>query len=535
MVTSLASLSSHRHPEPETETRERSRRFRRPRILIVTPELNGSAYLGRNGTPGPRAKAGGLADISTLLVDELSARGIDVRVAMPHFRNLFPDGPLSRRLHLCRDREFFYRRSVYDGSQEANRRAALAFQREVIQNIIPAVRPDVVHCHDWMTGLVPAAAKAMSIKSLFTVHNLHDEITTMAEAEDRGIDTARFWQNLHFGNYPHSYEESRNSNPVSMMASAIHASDHVNTVSPSFLQEMMDGRHVAGWGLCDVLRGKHRYGAASGILNAPDPDCSPEQDGRIVQRYGAADHREAKRSNKLELQRQLGLEVDAEVPLLFWPSRLDPTQKGCGLLAHILYQVVNDYWGLGLQVVFVADGPFRPHFEHIVNFHGLHKRIAVCGFEEGLSRQAYAASDFSLVPSAYEPCGLAQMVAMKYGSLPVVHKTGGLQDTVQHLSVEQRKGNGFVFETHDCGGLRWAIDEAIRFYLRPEAEREREISRIMRESAATFSPRATAEAYIKLYEQLSGRVIGGPLEAPVAKSSPGFVPVRVPSRSVEAA
>lgn len=537
MVTSrLASLSCSGIPEPETETHGKFRRFRRPRILIVTPELNGSAYLGRNGTPGPRAKAGGLADVSTLLVDELSSRGIDVRVAMPHFRNLFPEGSQSRRLHLCQDREFFYRRSVYDGSQEANRRAALAFQREVIHNIIPAVRPDVVHCHDWMTGLVPAAAKAMGIRSLFTVHNLHDEITTMAEAEDRGIDTAGFWQNLHFGNYPHSYEESRSSNPVSMMASAIHASDHVNTVSPSFLQEMMDGRHVTGWGLCDVLRGKHRYGAASGILNAPDPACAPEQDRWIAQRYGAADHREAKRANKLELQKQLGLEVDAEVPLFFWPSRLDPTQKGCGLLAHILYQVVSDYWGLGMQVVFVADGPFKPHFEHIANFHGLRKRIAVCGFDEGLSRLAYAASDFTLVPSAYEPCGLAQMVALKYGSLPVVHKTGGLQDTVQHLSVEQRRGNGFVFETHDCGGLRWAIDEAIRFHLRPAAEREREIGRIMRESVASFSPRATAEAYIRLYEQLSGRVIGGPVEEPVAKSGTSFIQARTTTtRSVEAA
>ncbi|WP_367874691.1 glycogen synthase [Luteolibacter sp. Populi] len=508
--------------------REKPRKLRRPRILIVTPELNGSNHMGRNGTPGPRAKAGGLADISTLLVDELSDRGIDVRVAMPHFRNLFPDASLSRRLYLCRDREFLYRRSVYDGSQDANRRAALAFQRDVIQNVLPVVKPDIVHCHDWMTGLVPAAAKAMGIKSLFTVHNLHDEITTMAEAEDRGIDTARFWQNLHFGHYPHSYEESRNSNPVSMMASAMNASDHVNTVSPSFLQEMMDGRHIAGWGLCDVLRGKHQYGAASGILNAPDPSCAPEHDMRIAERYGASDHRSGKRKNKLQLQKALGLEVDAKAPMLFWPSRLDPTQKGCGLLAHILYQVVSDYSALGLQVVFVADGPFKPHFDHIVNFHGLQGRVAVRGFEENLSRQAYAASDFVMVPSAYEPCGLAQMVALKYGSLPIVHRTGGLQDTVQHLNAAQHEGNGFVFETHDCGGLRWAIDEAMRFHIRPELEREQEIARIMRQSAEAFSPETTAEAYLNIYEGLSGRTIE---EA----RSETYRPVRAVARASEAA
>ena len=523
MVTNIAPLSSPGNSEKTV--RSPYRRLRRPRILIVTPELNGSVYLGRNGLPVPCAKAGGLADISTLLVDELADRGIDVRVAMPHFRNLFPDAKLSRRLHLCHDREFFYRRSVYDGSPEANRRAALAFQRDVIHNILPAVRPDIVHCHDWMTGLVPAAAKAMSIRSLFTIHNLHDELTTMAEAEDRGVDAARFWQNLHFKHYPSSYEESRDWNPVSMLASAIHASDHVNTVSPSFLREMMDGRHPSGWELCDVLRGKYRFGAASGILNAPDPSCSPHQDPRIVQRYGPADHRAGKRANKAELQKRLGLEIDPEAPVLFWPSRLDPMQKGCGLFAHILYRLVSDYWGLGLQVVFVADGPFRPHFEHIAGFHGLQKRIAVCGFDEGLSRQAYAGSDFVLVPSAYEPCGLAQMVALKYGSLPIVHRTGGLQDTVRHLDADGHTGNGFVFEVHDCGGLRWAIDEAIRFHIRPAAEREREVSRIMRESAESFSPRATAGEYIHLYEKLSNRIIGEPRSEPIAVPKPVPAPV----------
>lgn len=520
MPTNIAPLASAGNPEKKA--RHPHRKLRRPRILIVTPELNGSAFLARNGMPVPCAKAGGLADISTLLVDELSDRGIDVRVAMPHFRNLFPDSKLSRRLYLCRDREFFYRRSVYDGSPEANRRAALAFQRDVIHNILPAVKPDIVHCHDWMTGLVPAAAKAMGVRSLFTIHNLHDEVTTMAEAEDRGIDAARFWENLHFRNYPASYEESRNGNPVSMMASGIHASDHVNTVSQSFLHEMMDGRHPGGWGLCDVLRGKHHFAAASGILNAPDPSCTPEHDSRIIRRYGAADHRAAKRVNKEELQRRLGLELDPEAPVLFWPSRLDPMQKGCGLLAHILYKLVSDYWGIGLQVVFAADGPFRPHFEHIAGFHGLQRRIAVCGFDEGLSRQAYAGSDFVLVPSAYEPCGLAQMVALKYGSLPVVHRTGGLQDTVQHLDADKQTGNGFVFNTHDCGGLRWAIDEAIRFHIRPAAEREREISRIMRESVERFSPQTTAEAYIALYEKLSNRTIGS------ARAEPVMLPVKPP-------
>ena len=529
MVTNLAPaavpLSSNEGLA--TPQKARTRKLRRPRILIVTPELNGSSFLGRNGRSAPCAKAGGLADISTLLVDELSDRGIDVRVAMPHFKNLFPGSDTSRRLYLCHDREFFYRRSVYDGSPDANRRAALAFQRDVIHNVLPRVRPDIVHCHDWMTALVPAAAKSMGIRSLFTIHNLHDERATLAEIEDRGIDAQTFWQHLHFSNYPQSYGESRNWNPVNLMASAIHAADHVNTVSPSFLQEMMDGRHPAGWSLVDVLRGKHRYGAANGIINAPDPSSAPENDSRIVQPYGAANHLAAKRANKLALQKSLGLEEDADAPMLFWPSRLDPVQKGCGLLSDILYRLVSDYWGLGLQVVFVGDGPFRGHFEHIAGFHGLQHRIAVRGFNEALSRQAYAGSDFVLVPSAYEPCGLAQMVGLKYGSLPIVHRTGGLQDTVRHLDADARTGNGFVFETHDCQGLRWAIDEAIRFHIRPAWERERETERIMKESAVSFSPKATAEAYIRIYEKLADRIIDGAGSEPEPiRSSLASPPVR---------
>jgi ADP-glucose type glycogen/starch synthase len=486
-----------------------ARKLRRPRILIVTPELNGSGFLARNGRSAPRAKAGGLADVATLLVDELAARSIDVRVAMPHYRNLFaaPEVGHSRRLHLCRDREFFYRRSVYEGGTEANRRAALAFQRDVIHHVLPQVRPDLIHCHDWMTALIPAAARQLGIPCLFTLHNLHNEHCTLAEIEDRGIDAAAFWQELHYDRFPQDYEHSRQSNTVNWMASAIHASSRINTVSPTFLSELLEGRHPAAWDLGDVLHGKARHQAAEGILNGLDPSYRPAVDPCIARRYDSGDHATAKRWNKLALQASLGLEQDADAPMLFWPSRLDPVQKGCHLLADILYRLVSDYWGLGLQVVFVADGPFQPHFDHIAGFHGLRHRIAVRPFQETLSRQAYAASDYTLVPSAYEPCGLAQMVALSYGSLPVVHRTGGLADTVTHLDAAARSGNGFVFDHHDCRGLRWAIDEAIRFHILPDRIRHREIGRIMEESIVRFSPRATTDSYLRIYSELTGRPI----------------------------
>lgn len=500
-------------PSPVSETPSpgpaiRKKTGRRPRILLVTPELSETRFLGRNGKHAPRVKAGGLADVSALLLDSLSDAGADVHVALPHYRSLFQPGAKghSRRLHLCQDREFYYRRSVYDGSEQSNRHAALAFQRDVIQHFLPRVRPDIVHCHDWMTGLVPAAARSMGIKSLFTIHNLHDERSTLAEAEDRGIDAARFWQHLYYGNYPYTYESCRDHNEVSLLASGIHGADQVTTVSQSFLQELSVGSHGVSSRVVNALRGKMADNRAHGIVNSLPQGVSPEHDTRIAQRYSSATHVVGKAANKLALQRLLGLEEDADAPILFWPSRLDPTQKGCQLLAEILYRTVSDYWALGLQVVFVADGPYHPHFQHIAGFHGLENRIAVKSFDENLSRLAYAASDYVLMPSAYEPCGLSQMVGLCYGSLPIVHATGGLRDTVRPLEMENRTGNGFVFETHDSGGLRWAIDEAMRFHMRPAPERERQISRIMKESAVSFSPPAMIDQYLTLYRSLLDRL-----------------------------
>ena len=247
---------------------------------------------------------------------------------------------------------------------------------------------------------------------------------------------------------------------------------------------------------------KLENGHACGIPNSlPDSLC-PGQDVHLRSRYDAMNHAEGKRENKRALQRMLGLEDDQDAPILFWPSRLDPVQKGCQLLSEILYQVVSDYWALGLQMVFIADGPYRSVFENIAAFHGLQNRIAVRGFSESMSRMGYAASDFTLMPSAYEPCGLSQMIGLRYGSLPIVHATGGLRDTVQHLDSSRQSGNGFAFEHYDAQGLRWAIDEAMRFFVQPPASRDSIITRIMTEAAESFSPRSMVDQYLGIYRKL---------------------------------
>ena len=222
-------------------------------------------------------------------------------------------------------------------------------------------------------------------------------------------------------------------------------------------------------------------------------------------KYEADTHVEGKCAAKRLLQDRLSLTNNCNAPVLFWPSRLDPVQKCCSLLSDILYKVVSKYWDDGLQVVFVANGAYQRVFHDIVVFHGFDDRVAVVDFDEDLSRLAYAASDFVLVPSLFEPCGLPQMVGQLYGTLPIVHDTGGLHDTVEHLDAAKSKGNGFVFKNYDSPALSWGIDEAMRFYNSPGEVRADQISRVMRESSKRFTHEECAKAYIDMYEHMLKR------------------------------
>jgi starch synthase len=201
----------------------------------------------------------------------------------------------------------------------------------------------------------------------------------------------------------------------------------------------------------------------------------------------------------------MGLMRDPRAPVFFWPSRLDPVQKGCQLLTEILYKVVSRYLKQNLEIVFIADGEFQRHFKDIVRFHNLSDRVAVCSFNERLARLAYGASDFVLMPSSFEPCGLPQMIGPIYGSLPLAHDTGGIHDTVTHLDVDKNTGNGFLFNTFDSGGLSWAIDQAMQFYQIPAKEKQKQVKRIMMQGLATFNHKVTAQHYIDLYEKMLQR------------------------------
>lgn len=493
----------------------------KPRILIVTPEITYLPSGMGNMAQRMSAKAGGLADVSASLVSALFELGADVHVAMPNYRRMFHGDVFSlherelrkyhevlpeAHIHLAEDRIFYYRERVYSNHSEESMKIALTFQREVINNVVPRVRPDLIHCNDWMTALIPAMARRRGIKSLFTVHNIHTRQVSLAQVEESGIDAAEFWMNLYFSGSPASYDHARSNVPVDLLTSGIFAAHFINTVSPRFLWEIVEGWHpMVPQTVREELRHKYWAGCSAGILNAPDVSYNPNTDDSLVQNYSDKDFVAGKAANKKALQLELGLEEDDTAPIFFWPSRLDPVQKGPELLTSILHQLVSDYWNRDFQVVVIADGPHQQWLHDIVGRFQLHHRVAIRNFNERLSRMAYAASDFMLMPSLFEPCGLPQMTAPIYGSLPVVHATGGLYDTVRHLNVDESTGNGFCFENYDARGFRWAIDEAMKFYSLPQETRATQIRRIMRESLKEFSHQEVARRYIAIYEQVLAR------------------------------
>jgi starch synthase/alpha-amylase len=487
-----------------------------PRVLIVTPEITYLPWGMGNNAHGLHAKAGGLADVSAALISSLFENGGDIHVAVPDYRAIFNDNISSffsdaletikskvpvERIHLAKDRTFSHIDHVYSSYETENIKIAMTFQREVINNIIPHVLPDLIHCNDWMTGLIPAMAKKLGIPCLFTIHNIHSATSTLADIEENGIDAQSFRQDLFFVNMLSNCEKTRDFIPVDFLASGVSAAHYVNTVSPTFLMEMIQGLNCfVAPPLQKELAGKLDAGCAFGILNAPETSFSPDIDDALPFQYGAKNHAAGKRINKLLLQKRLGIIQDDQAPLFFWPSRLDTIQKGCRLLAEILDKVVLRYWEQNMEIVFVANGEFKKHFNEIVCRLSLRNRVAICDFDEDLSRQAFAASDFVFMPSLFEPCGLPQMIGPIYGALPVAHDTGGLHDTIINMDVPGNTGNGFLFKDFNSNCLLWAIDRAMKFYNLPPKIKQQQIRRVMKQSVGAFDHSVTTQKYIDLYE-----------------------------------
>ncbi len=222
-----------------------------PRILFVTPQVIFFPAGSGEYTDYKDSKSSGLADFPADLINDLIEQGVDVHITQPDYRSLFSDifhsnhNMVARkipeiRVHLTEDRTFFYANCPDSNYQWENIRISLAFQREVINHILPLVQPDLIHCHGWMSGLIPAMARQLEISSIFTFQNLETGTSSLSEIEDLGIDAAAFWQHLFFDLFPVNYEETRETNPVDFLLSGIFAADYASIASPALLVKICE-------------------------------------------------------------------------------------------------------------------------------------------------------------------------------------------------------------------------------------------------------------------------------------------------------
>lgn len=469
-------------------------------VAFVTPEMV------------PYVKTGGLADISAALPKALVRLGHRVTVVLPRYYPIwFPPGehvgsvdvPLdgvSRSAAFYRTRteagvdvvfvEYpeFYGRSVIYGDYEDNRlrfaflcRAALEYFRSRQE------RPSVFHAHDWQTGLVPVYLKASywddptlgRMPSVFTIHNV-------AYQGQFGMDT------LGLLGLPWNLGTSfalEYHGAISYLKGGTVFSEIVNTVSPTYALEIQGPEH--GFGFEGVVRS--RAGDVHGILNGVDYDeWDPRIDPHIARGYSVEDLA-GKAACKADLLRTYGLPEFPDLPLVGVTSRL-VWQKGFDVVAGAWWDILQR--PLRMVVLGTGDLGIQEGLRHLQ--HRDPDRFAVrFAYDEALAHKVMAGSDLFLMPSRSEPCGLTQMYALRYGTVPIVRSTGGLVDTVEPYDAAKKAGTGFRFDTPDGTGLMWAIDQALAAWRDKKAWAALQ----KRGMAKEFSWERSAGEYLRLYRQ----------------------------------
>ena len=470
----------------------------------------------------PFAKTGGLGDVGGSLPKALRALGHDVRVVMPAYRAVETDfyagrggyvahpggllvpvrgagrpaGVLEGRLpgsdvpvYFIAERSLFDRAELYGYPDDPQRfafysRAALELTR------LLGWRPDLVHAHDWhaaaaITWLATAGQaddRFRGIAGVFTIHNLaHQGRAGWDVMDDLGI--------LTHGLLQEGYGQ------VNLMARGIYHATQINTVSPTYAREILTG--PGGAGLDGLLRS--RQYDLHGILNGLDYDVwNPARDPRLVAGYDAG-QLELRLENKRGLQARAGLPQLDDVPLVAMISRLD-WQKGLDITGHVIHLLLNDYAG---PAQFIVLGSGSPEYEGMLaGLAGYHrnKMAAFLNYDAALAQLIYGGSDLFLMPSRFEPCGLGQMIAMRYGSVPVVRATGGLADTVQDALT------GFTFGEYSSGAFWEALQRALYIY-----NVDRDSWRGMQEAGmqADYSWARSARGYQQLYAWALMKMRGG--------------------------
>ncbi len=521
-----------------------SKNLEKPLVLFATPEITG---LRKEIAPlAPifdTVGGGGLGQIAGALVTELYREGVNIKVVFPEYEKMFresyyrmqnkPDCHFEEEYNRMRKdiRESIILLIESDLFRSADRvyadgnamlsqvevYKANAFQRGINSRLLPTIKRlnecTIVHCNDWTTGLIPAAAKSMGMMSLMTFHNTFSSQLSPEELKKQGIDIEPYWHNLFLVGHPDNhgdgtFSSNYRNNKVDLLASGLFSADLINAVSPTFLKEivndyfMHDG--IISVSTRNVIKKRNNQNSAAGILNAPKDTADPRIDPFIDVHYwieedekaGIKGLEEGKRLNKQGFQRRMGLREDADVPIFFWPSRLADPQKGAWLLKYQTPYLLEKF---NLQIAMVADGSL----DLINNFQEYQRRfpgrVAYHPFHEPTSRLGLAGSDFILMPSMYEPCGIPQLESPRYGTLAVARQTGGLADSIEQVSDSGLIGNGFLFADMDYGGLWHGIESAVKFYGKGAQSRNNVLKRIIKESFRTHNITNTARQYINLY------------------------------------
>src|SRR2546425_3964863 len=321
--------------------------------------------------------------------------------------------------------------------------------------MIPAAgwQPDVVHLNDWHTALAAAYLKTTyrdddqyrRLRCIFTFHNLQHQGIFDREVFDWAGLPPETWD-------PEGVEFYGKMN---FLKAGIVYADRVNTVSPTYAKEIQTAEY--GFGLDGLLRS--RASKLSGILNGIDYDVwNPAKDPHMPEKDSRCPS-EKKAKNKSVLQKDSGLAMESKVPLIGIVSRLTE-QKGLDILIPAIPEIMN----LGVQVVLLGTG--EPVYEEpLERFAAAGKGfVAYVKYDESLAHRIYAGSDFFLMPSKFEPCGLGQEISLRYGTIPIVRATGGLADTVSDVGADPKNGNGFVFTEYKPGVLADTVRRAVEFY-----------------------------------------------------------------------
>lgn len=385
------------------------------------------------------------------------------------------------------DNEFYFcRNRIYGEGDDAERFAF--YSKAVLACIVfLGLDPDIIQCNDWQTACIPVflhaefAQQFPHTKCVFTIHNI----------EYQGWADRDFFSNVLA--LPEQYRDDLTmGDSINLMKGAIMTADRVTTVSETYAQELHYSYFAHGMETCLGYRGAD----FSGILNGIDTTVfNPAQDKLLAQPYGADTMREGKAACKAALQREVGLEVRPDVPVLAMVTRL-AGHKGIDLLCYILDRLMER----DVQFVLVGSGEAR--FEDalrsaVKRYPG---RIAVILRYDGqLANRIYAGADLYLMPSQAEPCGLSQLIAMHYGTVPVVHATGGLRDTVLPYDPATGDGRGFTFQSYNGDDFLAAIDRALALFTGDRAAWDKLAQQDMRED---FSWRVPAKAYRALFASL---------------------------------